>query len=60
MFTLVVFAFIVVTILLVAMYLSPRFKDAVVSKGGAVGAGLAALLALVVSWFAGSPPSLPM
>lgn len=59
MSTLIVLAFIVIAILLAAMYFSPTFKEKVVSGWGAAGAALAAILAWLVSWFAGAPPTLP-
>lgn len=46
--------------LAVAMSLSPAFKTKVATSWGAVGAALAAILAWLVSLFAGAPPSLPM
>lgn len=59
MFTILWYALVIVAILLVAMYFSESFKDLVVSKGGAIGTALVALLAWVLSWFAGSPPEIP-
>lgn len=59
MSTLIVLAFIIVAALLTAMYFIPAFKEKVVSGWGAAGAALAAILAWIVSWFAGSPPELP-
>ena len=59
MSTLIVWAFIVVAVLLVGMWLSPTLRDKITTSWGAAGAALAALLAWVLSWFAGAPPELP-
>ena len=59
MSTLIVLVFVVIAVLLVAMYCIPAFKEMVVNKWGAAGAALAAILAWTLSWFAGSPPELP-
>ena len=57
--TLIFAALFVLAVILLVMYLSPRFRERVTTGWGVIGAWLAALFAFLATWFAGSPPTLP-
>ena len=59
MLDLLFFILVVVAVLLFLMWVSPSFKEMIVSKTGVVGAALVALGALVSAWFSDGPPALP-